>query len=146
MDYVKDDEEAVKMVQAEMGAAPTLSESMQGNTNAVKNSHDNVRAVLAEQDYGNSSTYLLRRLKRDAPAVAEAYLAGEHKSVRAAAKAAGIVKDPSPYERCIKLLPRLTMEEYASITGVVVDEEKSAADSALSKKGRGQKGGARPGG
>ena len=81
VDYVKDDEEAVRMVQGEMGAAKPHG----ANQHTKDEGHYNVMSSNPDLQ-GNSATYLLRRLKRDAPAVAEAYLAGEHKSVRAAAK------------------------------------------------------------
>jgi hypothetical protein len=42
---------------------------------------------------GNSKSYLLRRIARDAPEVLADYEHGKYKSVRAAAKAAGIIKD-----------------------------------------------------
>jgi hypothetical protein len=41
---------------------------------------------------GTSTEYLVRRLKRDAPAIAEALARGEYPSARAAGIAAGIVK------------------------------------------------------
>jgi hypothetical protein len=44
--------------------------------------------------FGNSATYLVRRLKRDHPEIAEALARGEFKSARAAGRAAGIVKAP----------------------------------------------------
>lgn len=47
---------------------------------------------------GNSSNYLVRRLKRDAPEVAEALARGEYPSARAAAIAAGVVKVPTPLD------------------------------------------------
>lgn len=45
---------------------------------------------------GNSRDYLLARLKRDSPEIAEALARGEYPSVRAAAKAAGLISDPTP--------------------------------------------------
>jgi hypothetical protein len=57
---------------------------------------------------GNNSEYLLRRLARDAPAILKAYEDGKYKSVRAAAKAAGLVKTPTPFEQMVKLAPKLT--------------------------------------
>ncbi len=47
-------------------------------------------------DRGNNSDYLVRRLKRDGPEVAQALARGEYPSARAAGRAAGIVKIPSP--------------------------------------------------
>lgn len=53
---------------------------------------------LQSQDstYGNSSSYLVGKLKRDAPQIAEALGRGEYPSARAAGIAAGIVKVPTP--------------------------------------------------
>ncbi len=40
--------------------------------------------------------YLVRRLKRDFPEIAEALARGEYPSARAAAIAAGIIRKPTP--------------------------------------------------
>lgn len=47
---------------------------------------------------GNNVPYLRARLKRDAPETLAALDRGEYPSVRAAAKAAGIVADPTPLD------------------------------------------------
>ncbi len=47
---------------------------------------------------GNSKSYLVARLKRDAPEIAEDLAHGKYRSVRAAAKAAGIVRDLTPLD------------------------------------------------
>jgi hypothetical protein len=60
---------------------------------------------------GNGPAYLVSRLKRDAPEVAERLADGEFRSVRAAAIEAGIVKVPTVFERVQKLLPKLTDAE-----------------------------------
>jgi hypothetical protein len=44
---------------------------------------------------GNAQAYLLARLKRDAPGILARVEAGEFPSARAAAKAAGIVREPT---------------------------------------------------
>jgi hypothetical protein len=49
--------------------------------------------------WGETSEYLIARLKRDAPAVAEGLARGEYKSVRQAAIAAGIVKVPTALDQ-----------------------------------------------
>jgi len=48
---------------------------------------------------GNDSTYLARRLLRDAPDIFAALERGEYASVRAAARAAGLIKDKTPLEQ-----------------------------------------------
>ena len=60
-----------------------------------------------EQKGGTSKSYFLRRLARDAPEILDQYEAGEHKSARAAAIAAGIVKVPTPYEAALKAALKL---------------------------------------
>jgi len=60
---------------------------------------------------GNAPAYLVSRLKRDRPDIAERLADGEFRSVRAAAIEAGIVKVPSVFERVQKLLPKLTDAE-----------------------------------
>jgi hypothetical protein len=59
---------------------------------------DEGKASLQCKDaqYGNSEAYLVRRLKRDEPEIAEALERGEYRSVRAAGIAAGFVKIESP--------------------------------------------------
>jgi hypothetical protein len=47
---------------------------------------------------GNSSEYLIRQLKRDAPEIAKRLAKGEFPSARAAAIEAGIVKVPTPLD------------------------------------------------
>jgi hypothetical protein len=49
---------------------------------------DNIKG-LSSHGGGNSASYLIRRLKRDNPAVAQALARGEYKSARAAGIAAG---------------------------------------------------------
>lgn len=55
----------------------------------------NVNQVNDKAKKGNSREYLLRRLEKEAPEIHERWIAGEFKSVRAAAIAAGIIKDDS---------------------------------------------------
>jgi hypothetical protein len=50
------------------------------------------------EKYGTSSRYRIARLKRDHPEIADALARGEYPSVRAAAKAAGLVHEPTPIE------------------------------------------------
>lgn len=60
---------------------------------------------------GTSAEYLVRRLKRDAPAIAEELARGELPSARAAAIKAGIVKVPTMVERAFRLVERMTPAE-----------------------------------
>lgn len=78
----------------------TLSEAMKGNDHAKKGREEN--SVVVNNSVftkgSTNATYLASRLKRDAPEIAKQLERGEFKSVRAAAKAAGIVKDKSQIE------------------------------------------------
>jgi chemotaxis response regulator CheB len=60
---------------------------------------------------GNSAGYLVRRLKRDHPQIAQALARGEYRSVRAAAIEAGIVKVPTPLEQLRKDWKKASSEE-----------------------------------
>lgn len=52
--------------------------------------------IVTSTARGNEATYLVRRLKRDAPEIAEALARGEYPSARAAGIAAGIVRPDPP--------------------------------------------------
>ena len=62
---------------------------------------------------GNSADYLVAKLKRDAPAYAERLAAGEFRSARAAAIAAGLLVPPSGYERLMREWRTATKQERA---------------------------------
>ena len=66
---------------------------------------------------GNSRDYLLRRLAREAPAVLAAYERGEFKSVRAAAKTVGLIKEPTPLEQMRRLWSKLSPTERDEVKG-----------------------------
>ena len=59
--------------------------------------------------------YLAARLKRDFPEIAKRFAAGEFRSVRAAAIAAGLIAEPTPFEQIEKPLqkfgPQLSPDE-----------------------------------
>ncbi len=71
--------------------------------------------ISLKKQYGTSAEYLVRRLKRDAPEIAERLARGEFPSARAAGIAAGIVKVPTPLEQIRRLLPRLTADERETL-------------------------------
>ena len=61
---------------------------------------------------GNSSAYLLRKIQRaNRPDILARYEAGEFPSVRAAAREAGLVKEPSPFEIACRQIDKLTPAE-----------------------------------
>jgi len=66
-------------------------------TKEERDNLDNVQ-VSVNGGGGNSATYLTRRIARDFPEILNRMKSGEFKSVRAAAKEAGIVKDPTPLQ------------------------------------------------
>ena len=101
LDFVQEDPKVVKMVEGEVEGC---GDHGGANNPNGKNQHtkqvgqvDNINLTNDEPKGGTSATYLLKRLKRDAPEMAEAYIQGEYKSVRAAAIAAGIVKVPTEF-------------------------------------------------
>src|SRR4051812_47904294 len=61
-----------------------------------------------------SAAYLVARLKRDAPDFARRLAAGEFKSARAAALAAGIISPPSALADLLRLWRRCTPKERAA--------------------------------
>ena len=64
---------------------------------------------------GTSQTYLIRRLKRDRPDIAERLARGEFKSARAAAIEAGIIKPDTPFIVICKQLKKLNKDELLRI-------------------------------
>ncbi len=91
----------------------TLSKAMQGNKNAKReqNSGYDDNACLSEQARGTSTRYHIARLKRDHPAIAAALARGEYPSVRAAAKAAGLVHEPTPLDYLHRYWPQVSPED-----------------------------------
>lgn len=77
--------------------------------------------------YGGNPDYLRARLERDAPDVAEALARGEHRSARAAAIAAGILK-PVPVVRLVADPARVA----ASIKRHLTDDQIQQLIAALS--------------
>ena len=73
-----------------------------------KKAHDNVRG------FGNSAAYLVAKLKRDAPEFAERLAAGEFKSARAAARAAGFKVDTPPLTLARRAWKRMSANERAT--------------------------------
>ena len=60
---------------------------------------------------GNSASYLASRIARDAPEVLEQMKQGAFRSVRAAAKAAGIIRDKTRLEKTQALVRRMDEQE-----------------------------------
>lgn len=81
-------------------AAQAQPQPILGTNQHTEEGCDNV----TPSDRGNSQTYLLRRLARDAPEILERVKAGEFKSAHAAAIEAGIIK-PVPTVRLTNDMP-----------------------------------------
>jgi len=64
---------------------------------------------------GRGADYLAARIKRDHPAIAADMEAGKFRSVRAAAKAAGIVRELSNLEKAMRALARLDEAELRAV-------------------------------
>ena len=105
--YLKESPDVVRIVQGEVGALGEVGNPTGANQH-VRNV-DNIN--IPPTKGGTDPTYLLARMKRDAPDVAQDYLDGKHKSIRAAAIVAGIIKIPSNYEQAIKAIGKLTPDE-----------------------------------
>ena len=85
-----------------------------GNKNAAKekNGVDNVNSVPPKG--GNASSYLARRLARDHPEIHAKLEAGEFKSVRAAAREVGMVKEKTPLDHLRAWWAKASEEERAT--------------------------------
>jgi hypothetical protein len=68
---------------------------------------------------GRGATYLVRRLKRDAPEIADALGRGEYPSARAAAKAAGIIRERTTLESLQRLWVKAAEDERAAFVAWV---------------------------
>lgn len=71
-------------------------------------------SVTTFSDVGRGTAYLIARLKRDHPDIAARFAAGEFKSARAAARAAGIKVDTPPLQLLRRAWKRATPEERAT--------------------------------
>lgn len=76
---------------------------------------DNITSL----ERGTSTSYLVRRLKRDHPEIAEALARGEYKSARAAAIAAGVVRVPTLLDLFARLWAKASPEERRAIRKAV---------------------------
>jgi hypothetical protein len=79
------------------------------------NPHNSKPLYNNELKQGTGSAYLLRRIAREKPRILARYEAGEFKSVRAAAVAAGIIKKSPVSDRIKQILRQLTDAELKSL-------------------------------
>jgi hypothetical protein len=85
-----------RLTAQEMAADPEVPPlAKHGEIGRGRNRDDN---IMSNQQ-GTSAAYLVRKLKRDAPEFAERLAAGEFRSARAAALAAGIIKPTAAADR-----------------------------------------------
>jgi hypothetical protein len=63
-------------------------------------------------------------LKRDAPEIAQALARGEFKSARAAGKAAGFIRDPTPFELAVRAIKKMDGRERAKLIRWIHTEYK----------------------
>lgn len=116
----RDDREARELLDKVQGKPPTKSEIAatkprdEGGTFKPSTSN-NVTCGSETRDRGNSQTYLIRRLQRDHPEIADRWARGEIKSVRAAAIEAGIVKVDEPLDVVKKAILKLSCEEFKEL-------------------------------
>jgi hypothetical protein len=80
---------------------------------------------LEKNDRG--SAYRIARLKRDHPAIAEDLAEGKYPSVRAAAKVAGIVRDPTPLDCLHRSWKKASPEERSAFVRVILASEEGLA-------------------
>ena len=116
-----------RMTGAAVRAQPLAANGAIGNGR----SFDNVKAT----DGGNSQTYLLRRLARDAPDVLERVKSGEIKSARAAAIEAGIIKlvptvrlVPDPARAAASIVERMDRAWCVALATAIAERLRDETD------------------
>jgi hypothetical protein len=72
--------------------------------------------------YGTSTAYLTARLARDRPDILARLHAGEYRSVRAAAREAGMVKDPTPLHVLQRLWHRASPDERRALVDWITQQ------------------------
>jgi hypothetical protein len=103
---------------------------------------DNFKASQERQDQfdivnlkgGNQAAYLQARLRRDAPEVAEALERGEHRSIRAAAIEAGIIKPvptvrlvPDPTRAAASIVERMDRPWCVALATAIAEQIRDVA-------------------
>ena len=80
----------------------------------AKHVHADADIISIKPKHGTSRGYTLARLKRERPDLYERVV-GKELSAHAAALEAGFRKNPTPFQIVMRLLPRLTEEEWRAI-------------------------------
>lgn len=89
--------------------------------NKVDNQGDNITL----KQWGTNPEYLTARIARDRPDIHERMKAGEYKSVRAAAKDAGIVREATPLEKATKAYLKLSESEKQKFYNWITKERET---------------------
>lgn len=91
-----------------------------GNRNAAKDKAENKVDIINFESKpsgqgGTSASYLMGRLQRDFPDIAQRLANGEFKSVAAAARAAGLEKSRDPVEAIVRMITKLSARDRARL-------------------------------
>lgn len=105
-----------EMIEMMRGAVPLAGHGEIGNG---RGRVDDVKSTQG----GNSAPYLAARLKRDHPEIAAAVERGEYRSMRAAAKAAGIVKPQDPVRIIQNAWGKADPDQRAAIVNWIADQQ-----------------------
>ena len=111
-------------MQSDLARAQVEHRGQGTRTDLLRDDITKLRGEDNKSGGGTSAAYLLRRLARDHADVLARYETGEFKSVRAAAKAAGLVKDQTPFQIVQRCWPKLTPQERETIINSL-DERKA---------------------
>ena len=101
-------------------AEPLMQHGEIGRGRADEDRPSDRRSIKA----GENAAYLAARIKRDRPDIAHAVERGEYRSMRAAAIAADIIKPPTPCQRVLRLLPKLTAEDRETVRQALDEMEQ----------------------
>ena len=112
---------------AEVQALHLKAGAPEGNQNATKNNDSN-RIIESQHPRGGTNrAYLLARIKRDTPEIFAKYELGEYPSVRAAAKAAGCIHDPTPLDYLHRYWRKVSPEDRLRfLTEMLTPSERRA--------------------
>ena len=113
---MRDIDKGLEEVAAEAEAHP-LPEHGDGPGRGHTKRVDNITSFSR----GTSADYLARRIARDRPDILERMKAGDYKSVRAAAKEAGIVKDKTPLQHVQTGWKQATLDDKRLIVRWIQD-------------------------
>lgn len=112
--------DAGKAAAEQMRDAPDNAKSSPGPNPA---NCDYITNTRTQTGGGTSSSYLAARIKRDAPEIAERVMAGEFRSIRQAAIAAGIVKETPPLVILKRTWKRMTENEQREFLHWISNEQ-----------------------